>query len=127
VESAEKQKQLSRPSHSPLGISQKTRDSHISTTRLRGHGKVENQNQVSPFPTAARDDDHCSPTQSPKTTKGHRPLPGLPFIHFQDHHVLETEPGFRIILRLENAPGTDTMEFFPVRYPHEVKDWRIRF
>jgi hypothetical protein len=64
---------------------------------------VENQNQVSPFPTAARDDDHCSPTQSPKTTKGHRPLPGLPFIHFQDHHVLETEPGFRIILRLENA------------------------
>jgi hypothetical protein len=106
VESAEKQKQLSRPSHSPLEISQKTRDSHILTTRLRGHGKVENQNQVSPFPTPARDDDYCSPTQTLKTKKGRRPLRGLPYIHFQDHPVLETEPDFRIILRLENArPG----------------------
>src|SRR5262249_29697147 len=38
VESAEKQKQLSHSFHRPLGISQKARDSHISTARLRSHG-----------------------------------------------------------------------------------------
>jgi hypothetical protein len=103
VESAEKQKQLSRPFHRPLEISQTARDSHIPTARLRGHGKVENQNQVSPFPTAARDDDPCSLTQNQKTKKGSRPLRGLPFPYFQNHPVLETKPDFRIILGLENA------------------------
>src|ERR1022692_5325826 len=38
----------------------------------------------------------------PKTKKGDRPLRGRP-LTFQDHLVLETEPDFRIILRLENA------------------------
>jgi hypothetical protein len=83
VESVEKQKQLSHPSHRPLGISPTTRDSHI--------------------PTAARDDDSgtLSKTQQPK--KGSRPLRGLLIFTFQDHLVLETAPAFRIILGLENA------------------------
>jgi hypothetical protein len=57
VEGVEKQKQLSHSSHRPLEISQKARDSHIPTARLRGPGKVENQQQVSHFPKSARDDD----------------------------------------------------------------------
>jgi hypothetical protein len=103
VESVEKQKALSHSFHRPLEISPKARDSHISTARRRGHGKVENHNQVSHFPTAARDDDdYLFP--NPKTKKGLRPLRGLTLPSFQDHAVLETEPDFRIILRLENAP-----------------------
>jgi hypothetical protein len=103
MERTEKQKQLSRSFHRPLEISQKTRDFHIPTAQLRGHGKGENQNQVSPFPTAARNDDSCFLIANPKNKKGNRPLQGILLLHFQDHLVLETEPDFRIILRLENA------------------------
>ena len=105
VEIVEKQKQLSHPSHRHLGISPKARDSHISTARLRGPGKVENQNRVFHFPTTARDDDEESPFSNPKTKKGSRPLRGLLLLTFQDHAVLETEPDFRIILGSENAPA----------------------
>src|ERR1035437_3293026 len=42
----------------------------------------------------------------PNTKKGDRPLRGL-LLTFQDHLVLETEPDFRIILRLENALPSD--------------------
>lgn len=60
VEEVEKQEQLSHSFHRPLEISQKARDSHIPTARLRGHGKVGNQQQVSHFPKSARDDsDGC--------------------------------------------------------------------
>jgi len=51
VESVEKQKRLSPSFHRPLEISQTARDFHIPTARLRGHGKVENQKQVSHFST----------------------------------------------------------------------------
>jgi hypothetical protein len=58
VESVEKQTPLSHSSHRPLEISRKTRDFHIPTARLRVRWKVENQNQVFHFPTAARDHSH---------------------------------------------------------------------
>jgi hypothetical protein len=109
LERAEKQKQLSRPFHNPLEISQKARDFHIPTARLRGHGKEENQKPVSLFPTAARDGDPISLYPSPKTEKGSRPLGGLPPSHFHDHLVLETKPDFMIILRLENAPAVTSV------------------
>jgi len=112
VESVEKQKRLSQAFHRPLEISQTARDFHIPTTRLRGHGKVENQKQVSHFPTAARDDDACSFIPNPKTKKGSRPLRGLLMFTFQDHLVLETELGFRIILGLENASVIRKRETF---------------
>src|SRR5260370_36320507 len=101
VESVEKQKRLSHSFHRPLEISPTPRDSHIPTARLRGPGKVENQTQVFHFPTPARDDD--SPSPIPKLKKGSRRLRGLRLFPFHDHLVLETLPGFRIILGFENA------------------------
>jgi hypothetical protein len=54
VESVESQKQASPSLHEPLGnLAQRRRDSHISTApATRADGKVENQKQVSHFPTA---------------------------------------------------------------------------
>jgi len=54
MESVESQKQASPSFHSPLEISPKgRRDSHISTApTTKADGKVENQKQVSHFPTA---------------------------------------------------------------------------
>ena len=101
VESVEKQRQLSHSFHRPLEISQKARDSHISTARRRDHGKVENQKQVSHFPTAARNYYCClSTTQKPK--KGSRPLRGLliPPIPFS---LRSNGTDFMLILQLENA------------------------
>jgi hypothetical protein len=69
VEGMEKQKQLSHASHRPLEISQKARDSHIPTAWLRGHGKVENQKQVSHFSTAARNDGPCSLSEKTKNQR----------------------------------------------------------
>ena len=69
VERVEKQKQLSHSFHRPLEISHKARDFHIPTAQLRGHGKVENQNQVSHFPTAARDNDFCSHSEKQNQRK----------------------------------------------------------
>ena len=101
VESVENQRRVSHASHRPLEISQKARDSHIPTARLRGHGKVENQKQVSHFPTAARDDDSCSLCQNRKPKKGSRPLRGLlipyPF------PLRSNGTDFMLIVRLENA------------------------
>src|SRR5919198_394307 len=93
VESVEKQKQLFHSFHRPLEISPKARDSHIPTARLRGDGKVENQKQVSHFPTAARDDDCCSLSEN-ETKKG---VGRFAASHF-------SYPAFMLILRLENAP-----------------------
>jgi hypothetical protein len=54
VESVESQKQASPSFHEPLGnLAKRRRDSHISTApAARADGKVENQKQVSHFPTA---------------------------------------------------------------------------
>jgi hypothetical protein len=54
VESVESQKQASPSFHEPLGNpAKRRRDSHISTApAARADGKVENQKQVSHFPTA---------------------------------------------------------------------------
>ena len=54
VESVESQKQASPSFHEPLGnLAKRRRDSHISTApATRADGKVENQKQVSHFPTA---------------------------------------------------------------------------
>jgi hypothetical protein len=54
VESVESQKQASHSFHEPLGnLAKRRRDSHISTApAARADGKVENQKQVSHFPTA---------------------------------------------------------------------------
>jgi hypothetical protein len=100
VESVENQRRVSHSFHRPLEISQKTRDSHIPTAWLHGHGKVENQKQVSHFPTAARDDDSCFLSENQKLKKGSRPLRGLlisyPFLR-------SNGPDFMLIVRLENA------------------------
>jgi hypothetical protein len=71
---------------------------------LRGHGKVENQNQVSPFPTAARDDDPCSLSQTAKPRKevGRRAAASSSL--FRITLYWKRSFGFRIILGLENAP-----------------------
>ena|SRR2546426_12257249 len=54
VESVESQKQAFPSFHEPLGnLAKRRRDSHISTApTTRADGKVENQKQVSHFPTA---------------------------------------------------------------------------
>ena len=54
VETVESQKQASPSFHEPLGhLAKGRRDSHISTApATRADGKVENQKQVSHFPTA---------------------------------------------------------------------------
>jgi hypothetical protein len=104
VESPEKQKQLSRPFHRPLEISLR-RDSHIPTARLRPGWK-------SAKPKTGFSLSHAwlatiTPVRSFKkqtTKKGSRPLRGLVILNFQDHLALETQPAFRIILGLENAP-----------------------
>ena len=93
VESVENQERVSHAFHRPLEISQKARDSHIPTARLRVHGKVENQKQVSHFPTTARDHNHRSLSENQKPKKGSGPLRGL----------LIPCPIFMLILRLENA------------------------
>jgi hypothetical protein len=101
VESVQNQRQVSHAFHRPLEISHKARDFHIPTARLRGYGKVENQKQVSHFPTAARDDDYCSLSEHQKPKKGSRPLCGLlipyPF------SLRSNGTDFMLILRLENA------------------------
>jgi len=84
VERVEKQKQLSHSFHRPLEISQTARDFHIPTARLRATmtlislSKHKNQRKEAGRYAAS-------------------PL------NFHDHLVLETEPDFMIILRLENA------------------------
>ena len=77
VERVENQRRVSHSFHRPLEISQKAQDSHIPTAWLHGNGKVENQKQVSHFPTAARDDDSCFLSENQKLKKGSRPLRGL--------------------------------------------------
>src|ERR1035438_6225571 len=54
MESVESQKQASPSFHEPLGNpAKRRRDSHISTApAAKADGKVENQKQVSHFPTA---------------------------------------------------------------------------
>src|ERR1039458_4414070 len=85
MESVEKQKQLFPSFHSPLGISPKARDSHIPTAWHAPDGKVENQNQVSHFPTRGmrrRPRFVCFQNQKPRKEIG--PLRGLLNHVFQD-------------------------------------------
>src|SRR5437763_13648634 len=77
VESVESQKQASPSFHEPLGnLAKRRRDSHISTApATRADGKVENQKQVSHFPTAPnlyRD------SRRKRAAGGLRPPPGAP-------------------------------------------------
>ena len=55
MESVESQKQASHSFHEPLGnLAKRRRDSHIPTApATKADGKVENQRQVSHFPTAS--------------------------------------------------------------------------
>jgi hypothetical protein len=103
MEREEKQKQLFLSFHSPLGISQKARDSHIPTALLRPGWKSGKPKSGFPLSHAglATTATVCSDLK-PKNKKGDRPLRGLLLI-FQDHLVLETGTDFRSILRLENA------------------------
>jgi hypothetical protein len=103
MESVEKQKQLFPSFHSPLGISPKARDSHIPTAWHRPGWKSGKPKPGFPLSHAglATTTTACLYLE-PKTKKGDRPLRGR-LLTFQDHLVLETEPDFRIILRLENA------------------------
>jgi hypothetical protein len=101
VESVENQRRVSHSFHRPLEISQKARDSHIPTARLRSHGKVENQRQVSHFPTAARDHDFCPLSENQKPKKGSRPLRGLLIPYAFSLRSNGTD--FMLIVRLENA------------------------
>jgi hypothetical protein len=101
VESVEKQKQLSHSFHRPLEISQKPRDFHIPTAQLRGHGKVENQKQVSHFPTAARDYHSCCLCKNQNQRKEVGRCAASSFSIRSP--CGRTEPLFMLILRLENA------------------------
>ena len=54
MESVESQKQASPSFHEPLGnLAKDRRDFHIPTAPTTADGKVENQEQVSHFPTAS--------------------------------------------------------------------------
>jgi hypothetical protein len=75
-------------------------------------GKVENQRQVSHFPTGGSRHRFLFALYSNlKLKKASRPLRGLPSLVFQDHLVLETEHDFRIILGLENAGEAKHCQF----------------
>ena len=68
-------------------------------------GKWKTKTRFPTFPRGTRDHDYefLPQNQKPKQQKGNRPLRGLFILTLQDHLVLETLPGFRIILGLENA------------------------
>ena len=74
VESVESQKQASPSFHEPLGnLAQRRRDSHIPTApATKADGKVENQKQVSHFPTASIP---LSPKEQNRSAGGLRPPP----------------------------------------------------
>src|SRR5712692_2320941 len=83
---------------------QTARDFHIPTARLRPGWKSGKPKPGFPLSHAGLATTTSIPLFSnPKTKKGSRPRRGLLFITLQDHSVLETEPVFRIILRLEYA------------------------
>src|SRR5436309_15041858 len=103
VESVEKQKRLFPSFHRPLGISQTTRDAHIPTARLRPGWERGKPKAGFPLSHAGLAKTISALFFKPKYKKGDRPLRGLLLTIFQDHRVLETEPDFRIIFRLENA------------------------
>jgi hypothetical protein len=114
MESVEKQKQLFPSFHSPLGISQKARDSHIPTAWHRPGWKSGKPKSGFPLSHAGLATTTTgSLSLEPKNKKGDRPLCGL-LITFQDHLVLETETDFRIILRLENASSPALLH--PLQY-----------
>src|SRR6185503_5012522 len=105
VESVEKQKQLSHAFHRPLEISPTTRDFHIPTARASR--PWESGKPKPGFPLSHRRSRRrpLFSLSNRKTKKGSRPPSGRLILTFQDHAVLETGFGFRIILGLENAPG----------------------
>jgi hypothetical protein len=103
VESVEKQKQLSPASHRPLGISPRTRDSHIPTAQLRPGWKSGKPKAGFPLSHTGLATTITIEISKPKTEERSRPLRCFRLVIFQDHLVLEPEPDFRIIFRLENA------------------------
>jgi hypothetical protein len=103
VESVEKQRQLSHAYHRPLEISQRARDSHIPTARLRPGWKSGKPEAGFPLSHTGLATTIIVEFSKPKTEERNRPLYGLLKLVFQDHSVFETKPDFRIILRLENA------------------------
>ena len=91
-------------STAPLGISQKARDFHIPTAWHRPGWKSGKPKSGFPLSHAGlATTTSVSVYSEPKYKKGIRPLRGPLPTAFQDHAVLETKPGFRIILGLENA------------------------
>ena len=80
VESVESQKQASPSFHEPLGnLAQRRRDSHISTApATRADGKVENQKQVSHFPTATVSLMSQEENTEPRAGFALRPAAGAP-------------------------------------------------
>jgi len=131
VESVESQKQAFPSSHEPLGNpTDNRRDSHIPTVpTTKADGKVENQKQVSHFPTATisslqSSNNNCergfaaplrytSPHKATHTTQRKETLRSNPpnsgsspigiDLPFQAHLALESIPDFRLISGLENA------------------------
>jgi hypothetical protein len=81
-------------SHRPLEISQQRRDFHIPTVPATGSFVLTFKQKEYRLPDGSR-----KPLPKEKSVAE----PALSTSRFQDHSVLETIPGFRIILRLENA------------------------
>jgi hypothetical protein len=105
VERVENQTQVSHSSHRPLEIWQTAPDFHIPTASAYAgweSGKPQTGFPLSHAAQATTIPVSFSPktqTQERKSTAARPPHPDP----FQDHLVLETQPGFRIILGLENA------------------------
>jgi hypothetical protein len=85
--------------HRPLEIPQEQRDFHIPTVPATG-----------PLAPNLKPQKHRLPDGSRKLIRKEKSVaePAFPMSRSQDHYVLETIPGFRIILRLENAPVKDS-------------------
>jgi hypothetical protein len=108
VESVESQKQASHSFHESLGnlAKRRARFPHSHSAGDEGDGKVENQKQVSHFPTAPRiiwrkqksQGGRASPSarrRQQKTTKGDLSRQPERF-HFQAHLALESNCCFRL-------------------------------
>jgi hypothetical protein len=105
VERVENQTQVSHSSHRPLEISQTPRDFHIPTAQASTawkSGKPKTGFPLSHTVPATTTTVSLSPNPNPKERKSAAARPLHP-PNFQDHLVLESKPGFRIILGLEYA------------------------
>jgi len=102
----ENQTPVFHSSHRPLEISHTPRDFHIPTAQASSAwktGKPKNGFPLSHALEATTTTVSLSLKPKPKERKAAAAQPPHP-PNFQDHLVLESKPGFRIILGLENAP-----------------------